>query len=352
MPADNIPKYFSQIRAPTDFFSVVFSICTFSLIRYPPHQIHADQQKREKHEKMQADADLQAVLQNQQAVNHATIMDMTSCDKSYTSEYKRFSDWVKTQPALATAVAPFLTRRNVDHYFTRVISCRNGCPNSMGRIVNALDWYAKHREHVGANPAFKCRSPLVDSALVTQKAFNRTTGGTANPGSDPHKGLKDILPVPSRILMMRHIYLERQDWGPASVNFTWGNNGAIRGASNRKMGLCDLNLSHGFGPELTGTNSRALLLILRRGMVHKDRHETDKQVCTWRHDNWLLCSVFATALYTIFQLTQNPAISFLHVNKNVRAAWWDIPLIDWDNYNGEFDRIGSCDYYYYCTCLT
>ena len=301
---------------------------------------------------MQADAALQGVLLDQQAINHATIMDMTSCDKSYTSEFKRFTDWVKNQPDLRTAVAPFLTCTNVDHYFTRVISCRNGCPNSMGRIVNSLDWYAKHREHVGANPAFKTRSPLVDSALVTQKAFNRTSGGTANPGSDPHKGLKDILPEASRILMMRHIYLLRPDWGAAAVNFTWGNNGAIRGASNRKMGLCDLNLSLGFGPERSGPLARALLLILRRGQVHKDQHETDKQVCTWRHANWLLCSVFATALYTIFQLTQNPTISFLHPNKNERNAWWDIPLIDWDNYNGECADFANCVcvvLQYYCT---
>jgi hypothetical protein len=49
--------------------------------------------------------------------------------------------------------------------------------------------------------------------------------------------------------MMDYIYHKQNDWGPASLNFTWGQNGAVRGASNHKLTLCDLNLSYGFGPE-------------------------------------------------------------------------------------------------------
>jgi hypothetical protein len=228
-----------------------------------------------------------------------------------------------------------LTRNNIDHYFTRVITCRKGCTNTMRRVLNVLNWYAHNREHVGANPEFSCSSPEVENALRTQKVFNQSAGGTGRPGSDPHLGLKDILPETDKVRMMEYIYRHRNDWGAASVNFTWGINGAVRGASNRKLTLCDLNLSHGFGPERDGPLSRALLLVLRKGGIHKDRHETDKQVCTWRHINYLLCSVFSTASYVIWSLTQKPDVSFFHVNKRSRAAWWDIPLIDWDAYGGE-----------------
>ena len=85
--------------------------------------------------------------------------------------------------------------------------------------------------------------------MLAQIAFNESSGGTANPGSDPHKGLKDILPELSRLRFMQHIYRERRDWGPAAVNFTWGHNGAICGASSNKMGYCDLNQSDDFGPK-------------------------------------------------------------------------------------------------------
>jgi len=166
--------------------------------------------------------------------------------------------------------------------------------------------------------------------------FNTMSGGTARPGTDPHLGLKDILPEADRIRMMEHIYRSRRDWGAASVNFTWGINGAVRGASNRKLVLSDLNLSHGFGPERFGPLARALLLVMRKGAVHKDRHETDKQVCSWRHKNYLLCSNFSTATYVLWCLTHNDTIEFLQANKRERAPWWDIPLIDWDEYSGKY----------------
>jgi hypothetical protein len=247
---------------------------------------------------------------------------------------------------LETTERPFLTRLNVDHYFSRVVSCRQGCTNTIRRVLNALNWYATHREHVGANPAFVGTSPVVEEAIRTQGIFNTLSGGTGRPGSDPHMGLKDILPESERVRIMDYIYGNRNDWGPASVNWTWGINGAVRGASNRKITLCDLNMSYGFGPERNGPLSRALLLILRKGALHKDRHETDKQVCCWRHQNYKLCSVFSTAAYVIWSLTQNPDVSFLHMNTNERAPWWDIPLIDWDQYAGKYSVMLSVSCYF------
>jgi hypothetical protein len=137
------------------------------------------------------------MLVDEQAETHAAIMLMSKCDSTHRSEHKRHCKWVQSQAALVTPEAPFLSRNNVDHYFARVISRRAGLVNSMTRVVNALEWHAAKVEHVGATPAFVVRSPLAESALVLQKVFNVENGGAANPGSDPHKGLKDILPESS-----------------------------------------------------------------------------------------------------------------------------------------------------------
>jgi hypothetical protein len=134
-------------------------------------------------------------------------------------------------------------------------------------------------------------------------------------GTDPHQGLKDILPASEKVWMMDYIYHCRSDWHPASVNFTWGINGAVCGASNCKLTLCALNLLHAFRPERDGPLSRALLLVLHEGNKDKDRHKTDKQVCTWCHINYLHCSVVSTASYIIWSITQNPNIYFLHLQK-------------------------------------
>ena len=225
------------------------------------------------------------------------------------------------------------------------VSNRGGNKNTIKRVVNALDWYAHNREHVGAIPPFLCTSPAVLEALAAHSAHFMTSGGTGRPGGDPHHGLKDILPESDKVRMMDYIYRHHKDWGPASVNFTWGINGAVRGASNRKLTLCDLNLSHGFGPERTGPLLRALLLVLRKGHTHKDRHETDKQVCSWRHKNYLLCSIFSTASYVLWNLSRNTTVDFFHANRTGRASWWDIPLIDWNHYAGEFLVLNCTNYF-------
>jgi len=115
------------------------------------------------------------------------------------------------------------------------------------------------------------------------------------------------------------------------MSYTWGSNSAVRGDSTRKFVYCDLNLSYGFGPEREGPSSRALMLILRHGSIHKDRRDTDQQVACWRHRNYQLCSVFSTALKVVYTLSRDNTVSFLHEDKTKRCLWWDRPLIGWDD---------------------
>jgi hypothetical protein len=138
---------------------------------------------------MLSQTNLAAILQRQQVANNATIRDKTICDNSYHYEYNHFKAWVIAQLELRTPMPPFLSRANVDNYFSRVIAHRIVCPNTARRVMNALDWYGTHREHVGADPAFACKSPLVETALRVQKIYNKLHGGTAKPGGDPHMGL-------------------------------------------------------------------------------------------------------------------------------------------------------------------
>ena len=74
---------------------------------------------------------------------------------------------------------------------------------------------------------------------------------------------------------------------------------------------------------------------MRRGKGHKDNFTMDKQVAVWRHVDYQLCSVFATALHLINDLSKDFAINFLHPDKTKRASWWDSPLIDYETYSEE-----------------
>ena len=232
-----------------------------------------------------ADSDKgRARLQQSNLENARKIADAATCDATYSSAYSNFVKWVKECPDLDTEEAPFIMTTNVDHYFSREILKKRGTKNTINRIVNALEWYAVHKEivphleqeilgHVFEPLEKHLRDrPMVSNALARQYLFEMNAK-PANPGSDPHKGLKDILSVEECHQCMNFIYNDN-DWGALGIHFLYGQNGAIRGHSNRNLKYCDIKVSRGFGPE---EGIGALLVIIRKGKnIRIDMNKTNK----------------------------------------------------------------------------
>jgi hypothetical protein len=95
-----------------------------------------------------------------------------------------------------------------------LVNCK-GCVDGMMHVVHAApEWQPAKLECVGATPAFEVRSPaLVEQALVTEKSFNIASGGTSDPGSDPHKGLEDVRLESLHMLLIQHVHGEPRNWG-------------------------------------------------------------------------------------------------------------------------------------------
>ena len=276
-----------------------------------------------------AEDNIAAVIAQARATNATAIRDNSSTNKNYTSEWNLFVKFVDSH-ADCSSGPPWLTRSNIDIYFSVHIAASRCCnKGALRRVVNSLQWFAKNK--IFPREKFEVESPIVLEAINSLVPTGRSA---ANPGSDPHVGLKDAISHKDRKTIMSYIYASRHDWAPAAVNFSYGHNGAVRGASNRMLTLSDLNMSYSFGPERDGPLSRAFMLVIRKGAKNKDRHESDKQVCFWRHRSYLLCSVFATAAHVLFKL-QGEEIDFLKPNKTFRPKWWDIPFLDWDKYSGK-----------------
>jgi hypothetical protein len=67
---------------------------------------------------------------------------------------------------------------------------------------------------------------------------------------------------------------------------------------------------------------------MSRGKGHRDNFTVDKQVlAVWHHVQSELCSIFATPLHLISNLSKDLTINFLHADKTRRTNWWDLPLI-------------------------
>ena len=263
-------------------------------------------------------------------------------NKAYRNEYQNFVEWVKNQEYLCTNSPPFITPMNVDHYYTSVVAHKTIKKESVSRITNALEWYAAKIEIVPrlerelAGESFVPLGKIKDRQIVKNALYHQELeygkAGKSNPGTDPHKGLKDMLSREESLRAMEFIFNDNE-WGPLALHFNYGQNGAIRGASNRNLKFCDLKYSNSFVPE---QGKGALLVVIRKGKEHKDRHEQDKQVCYWRHSSYRLCSVFTTAAYVISRLLRHDEdINFFHVDKKERAPWWDTKLTDWDKYHSK-----------------
>ena len=247
--------------------------------------------------------------------------------KSYRGIWKQFQRFVDGTAELTNG-PPYLTRENIDTFFLVDVKNRTvGC----SKILPALCWYSRYREHVNV-PGFTVESDTTKTALKAQKELLKRACGTGKKGQDPHYGLKDLMPDDDRLKIMDYIYRSRPEWGPESFSFTWGNNAAVRGASDRKLLLSDLRLSFGYGAEEHGGLSRSLIVVLRKGPVHKDRHDKDEQVAVWRHKHYKLCSVFSTAAHVLSMLkSAGDTINFLHDKKDERAHWWDKPILPWNH---------------------
>ena len=271
-----------------------------------------------------------ALLESQRALNREALQNTSSPNSVYSGEFKKFRDWVHSQPVLDRV--PLFSRDNVDLYFQRVVAYRRGKPENARKVVNALEWYCRFRYN---DLPFVVESVDVTTALSLQKARGESTG---NPGGDPLKGLKDAVSESDRIIIMSYIYRSRKDWDTASVNFSWCYQGAICGPSNHALTFSDLNLSHGFGAEKIGPLTCALLLYFCiRGMFTKTiMRKTNKYVRG--NISSMLFSVlcFATACRILKTLrTMGDSINLYQRNKRERAKWWDTPLIDWQVYNGK-----------------
>jgi hypothetical protein len=257
------------------------------------------------------------------------------CCNTYKYEYIKFCKWVRENlPPQEQAGGQYITRSNIDEYFSRSVVGRFGLRATISRTAVSLQWFYTHVEQPGG-PQFTVRSTSVAESINIQQDNNKAGADERHAGVDPHKGLKDLMPEEDIKKILTHMHKRRNDWGSLSMSFTWGCNAGVRGASSRKLTLCDLNMSRGFGPVRKGPRSRTLMLVLRKGDTHKDNHTTDKQVAVWRHRDYLLCSAFNTALHVINTLRENPTINFKHLDKKERASWWDFPLIDYESLDQE-----------------
>jgi len=267
-------------------------------------------------------------------VLNARFVSARAPNRTYAAEIKKYLAWIVQQRESGSLPMGehFVTRENLDHFFTMVVPYRNGVESTVTLIRQALAWYVKHRPIDCDPPTIVVVNSVVNAAYIAQAA--RQQARTKN-AADPHHGLKDTMSEVDKLKNSTFILNERDDWGSASVVNNMGHQVGTRGHSMRAFVYCDMNLTTGFGPEKKGPRSRILTMVVRKGDLHKDHHITDKQVGWWRHRNYLLCTGFAVASHVLWDLVNDSTINFFHLDKKVRNTWWGKKFITYKTYDDQ-----------------
>jgi hypothetical protein len=298
------------------------------------------------------------------------ILDSGTVDVTYTREVEAYQKWINDNwdddyilmefPNMGRPPGEefgneerccYITRSNLDAYFTFVVAHRVGGRDHIKRIQHALKRYSTHQEHHlldddvrGSN----FESETMKAALRAQQIQEKHRGSIGWQLDDkcPHRFCKHTLSISERTRVVSAA-MKSGEWQNAIIAINLGHNIAIRGASTRQLTISDLRLSNGYGPGSNKSDDcrgerfdRTLLVILRKGQVHKDRFKTTKQVGFWRHKNWLLDPNFSIGLSLIYNLRKaGRSIEFTLRPEGgnlatTRPHWWDRPLIEWTDGKG------------------
>jgi hypothetical protein len=237
----------------------------------------------------------------------------------------------------------YITQYNVEMWYsTHLAQVATTGKATIRKKVSALNWFLEHIENPGTT------TPLVYSATIkrsmdTQYANYLVRSTRANAGTDPHKGLKDLYSDKEAIKLVTGIWKLRVDSPDLMFSYSWGRNAGVRGASSRQVVLSDLNLSVAFGPEVDEPRNKTLLLVMRKGpLKNKDNHLTDKQVGVQRHVNYVMCTVFATAVCVVLRLRSLAwRVNFKRGDPDLCSEWWDISLTQYVSCSEESSAMRS-----------
>ena len=274
----------------------------------------------------------------------------------YKREWEMYKDWLEevyldpesgvemeldAPPTEEWGGKVWTTRNNLDAYFKYVVVHRDGEPDYIRRIVPALKWFAINYEGNKVDPSLHTdfESTIMKHALEAQKFRYGAYKESSVDDKCPHRYCKNTLSIDQRKRLLVEAY-NRVDWSSATVAMNLGHNIALRGASIRKLTMCDLRLAEGYGPDSNKSNGdprfdRTLMTILRKGAAHKDRFKNTKQVCMWRHREYILDPNFSLSLCVIEKLRNTPGVSFRKGDGGQRPKWWDLQIIGWKTLNGQ-----------------
>lgn len=279
--------------------------------------------------------------------NAETARNKKAPDKTYQKEWRNFRAYIDNErnENRLPAGPKYLSRQNVDLYFTEVVAERYCVPDTARRVVPALQWYSTYEEHI--HEPFVVDSATVRMALQSQKG--RRSAKEREKTYDPHANLPTDVLSPNDYTKLHNVVVNQPNWADLQLCMSICDATFIRNGSFRKLMFQDLKLDTSHGPikEDSGPGKgRMMTEVLRPGDVHKDRHKYTTVVGHWRHSEYIRCATGALAMNFFVRFRNDAALQNINfyaapgapvadpaTGERPRPAWWSIHLVwKWTNY--------------------
>ena len=283
---------------------------------------------------------LQAIASHAEVVKNAARI-----DKSYTRAWIKLKQCVDQERAKGVlAAGKYLTRENVDFYFSTVVSeSLNLNPDSARRVVAALQKYSDLEEHALAAEPFVVDSPIVKKALSSHKV--KWFESQAIKSSDPHENLptNSLTYNDHGKVLNYYLHNNKQDWKEACLMWTINRQTYLRYHDTIRLSLSRLRLDEDSGPRAEHLRRDApcapslhFIMQKREMAKNQDRGQnsksdiTAKVVGAVRHEQNFQCCIGFVAFSLFFQLYSDRSVNFLAPTDGRAPEWWGKSLFkDW-----------------------
>lgn len=214
-------------------------------------------------------------------------------DKTYKNEIAKYKEWVDKEQ-LEKVNGKYLSRDNVDLYFTQVQQSRLVTHNTGRRVVSALQSFADNDEYLGSEVGF-----IVDCQHVRNMLKAQTTNKTKhvlNTGRDYHVKLsiRNMTYNEKRQITRYVLKDNKRFWSDFLTTWNCCNMTFSRVDTVRKFVLKDLLIdnNHSVGAlkqdphyEFDGE----MLGVILRPFVHKERSSETHVIGAYRHKDPYMC---------------------------------------------------------------
>lgn len=275
-------------------------------------------------------------------------------DRSYTREIENYKRWVERQRLIRDG--KYITRDNIDLYFTETQQTRLVKANTGRRVVAALQVYAND-EYAGAEEKFVVDSPTVTAMLLAQKQRKRQQELAVSKDYHVNLSVKNMTYNEKRQIVRSVLQTNKPFWSDFLTAWNACNSMFCRVDTIRKIKLNDIYIDNNHSPgslrqDPTWEFDNKMLCLILRPLIHKERFENPRVIGVYRHKDPFMCFTGSLAMNIFVCLNQQfPNIVFNDSDENiinnirtqddrdqsdnyVEPQWSQIDLIrGWANHN-------------------